>query len=55
MKIYINEVGHMTDMVAMPIYGKPLKKLLFQNQWTHDLETWYVVLSMQVLSRLFKV
>ena len=22
MKIYINELGHMTNMAAMPIYGK---------------------------------
>ena len=26
MKIYINELGHMTKMAAMPIYGKKLKK-----------------------------
>ena len=26
MKIYINESGHMTNMAAMPIYGKNLKK-----------------------------
>ena len=26
MKIYTNELGHMTIMVAMPIYGKNLKK-----------------------------
>ena len=26
MKIYINDLGHMTNMVAMPIYGKTLKK-----------------------------
>ena len=25
MKIYINELGHMTKMVAMPIYGKNLQ------------------------------
>ena len=25
MKIYTNEVGHMTKMAAMPIYGKNLK------------------------------
>ena len=29
MKIYKNEVGHMTDMAAMPIYGKTLKKTSF--------------------------
>ena len=26
MKIYTNELGHMTNMAAMPIYGKNLKK-----------------------------
>ena len=44
MKIYTNELGHMTNMAAMPIYGynygKNLKKnLLLQDQWTHALET----------------
>ena len=26
MKIYANELGHMTNMAVMPIYGKNLKK-----------------------------
>ena len=26
MKIYTNEVGHMTNMAAMPLYGKNLKE-----------------------------
>ena len=26
MKIYTNELGHMTNMAAMPIHGKNLKK-----------------------------
>ena len=26
MKIYTNELGHMTNMAAMPIYGKNLKQ-----------------------------
>ena len=26
MKTYTNELGHMTNMAAMPIYGKNLKK-----------------------------
>ena len=26
MKIYINELGHMANMAAMPIYGKKVKK-----------------------------
>ena len=33
MKIYTNELGHMTNMAAMPIYGKNfIKNLLLQNQ-----------------------
>ena len=39
MKIYINELGHVTNMAAMLIYGKNLKNLLLQNQKTDDLET----------------
>ena len=27
MKIYINEFGHMTNMAAVTIYGKNLKKI----------------------------
>ena len=26
MKIYTNELGHITNMAVMPIYGKNLKK-----------------------------
>ena len=26
MKIYTNELGHITNMAAMPIYGNKLKK-----------------------------
>ena len=26
MKIYTNELGHMTNMATMPIYGENLKK-----------------------------
>ena len=29
MKIYTNELGHMTNMAAMPIYVKNLKKIPF--------------------------
>ena len=31
MKIYTNEVGHMTNMAAMPIYGKNIKKIFFSR------------------------
>ena len=49
MNIYTNELGHMTNMAVVPIYGKNLKNLLLQYQQTNDLETWYVALPMQVL------
>ena len=53
MKIYTSELGHMTNMAAMPICSKNLtKNLLFQNQSTNDLETWYGALSVQALPRL---
>ena len=55
MKIYTNKLAHMTNLAAMPIYGKNLKNLLLQNQQTDDLEILYVALSMQVLPRLFKL
>ena len=55
MKIYKNELRHMTNMAAMPIYGKTLKNLLLQNQKTNDLETWYVASCMEVLPKLFKL
>ena len=45
----------MTKVSAMPIYGKNLKNLLLQNQYTDDLETLYVALPMHVLPRLFKL
>ena len=32
MKIYTNELGHMTNMAAMPYMVKTLKKLFLQNQ-----------------------
>ena len=36
MKIYTNELGHMTKVAYMV---KTLKNLLLQNQYTNDLET----------------
>ena len=54
MKIYTNELGHMTKMVTMPIYGINLNKSSSPEDF-NDLETWYVALSMQVLPRLYKL
>ena len=31
MNIYINELGHMTKMAAMPIYGKKTIKIFFSR------------------------
>ena len=31
MDIYVNELGHMTNMAAMPIYGKNLKQIFFSR------------------------
>ena len=31
MKIYKNELGHMTKMAAMPIYGKKTLKIFFSG------------------------
>ena len=45
-EIYKNESGHMTNMATMPIYGENLKTLLLQKQYTDNLETLYVALSM---------
>ena len=53
-KVCINDPGHMTKMAAMPIYGKNLKNLLFQNQKSYDLETWHVASGTQALHSLYK-
>ena len=44
-----NGPGHMTEMAAMPIYGKNLKNLLHRNQKAGDLETWYAASGAPVL------
>ena len=36
MEIYMNELGQMTKMATVPMYGK---NLLLQTQLTYDLET----------------
>ena len=45
MKVYIMVIGpgHMTKIAAMPIhvYGKNLKKNLFENQKSDNFETWH--------------
>ena len=48
--MYINNLGHMTKMAAMPIYGKnPSKNLLLWNWWTDFKETSHEALMAKVL------
>ena len=52
--MYINNLGHMTKMAAMPIYGKkPLNNLL-QNRLTDFEETWHEALMAKVLQCIYK-
>ena len=54
-KVYSRHLGHMTKMVATPIYGKnPTKNLLFQSRWTDLHETWYAGTGTTVNYSLFK-
>ena len=46
MKVYSNGPGHMTNMAAMPIYGKTLKKIFFSG--TKQLMTLKVGMQHQV-------
>ena len=53
-KVYINCPGHMTNMAAMPIYGKTFKNLLLQNRKSYDLETWHAASGTQALQSLYE-
>ena len=53
-KVYINGLGHMTKMAAMPIYGKNLKNFLLQNQKSYDLKAWHVSLGTEALQSVYK-
>ena len=53
-KVYSNGPDHLTKMAAMPIYGKNLKNLLFQNQKADYLETWYSASGARFLPSMFK-
>ena len=53
-KVCSNGLGHMTNMVALHIYGKKLKNHLLLNQKADDLESWYAASGTRVLQSLFK-
>ena len=43
MKICLYDAGHMTNIAAMPMYGKkPFQNLLHQNWQVNFPETWYL-------------
>ena len=48
------QMVHLTNMAAMPIYGKSLKDFLLWNQKASDLESWYAASGTEVLPSLFK-
>ena len=49
------DLGHMTKIAAMPIYGKnPSKNLLLQNRQADFYETWYVASGTPTHHSLFK-
>ena len=50
--MYINNLGHMTKMATMPIYGKNPTK--FQNLWTNFNKTWHETLMPTVLQSIYK-
>ena len=51
--MYRNNLGHMTKMAAMPIYGKNLNNLL-RNRLTDFNETWHEALMAKVLQCMYK-
>ena len=53
-KVCSNGPGHMTKVVAIPIYDKNVKKSSSPQPKAYDLETWYVASGARVVPTLFK-
>ena len=53
-KVYSNGLWHMTNMAAMPIYGKNLKKSSSLEAKVNDLESLYAASGTRVLPSLIK-
>ena len=49
----INNLGHMTKMAAMPIYGKNPSKIFFSETNSFK-ETWREASMAKVLQRIYK-
>ena len=54
--MYINNLGHMTKMVVMPIYGKNHSKIFFSetNRLADFKETWCEASMAKVLQCIYK-
>ena len=52
--MYINNLGHMTKMAAMPIYGKTLQKSSSPEQVTDFKETMHEALMAKLLQCVYK-
>ena len=54
--MYINYLGHMTEMATMPIYGKNSSKIFFSetNGLISKKKTWREVLMAKVLQCVYK-
>ena len=52
--MYINNLGHMTKMAAMPIYGKNPSKIIFSETKTDFKETWREASMAKVLQCIYK-
>ena len=51
-KVCSNGLGHMSEMAAIPIYGKNVK--ILSSQTADELKSLYAILSDRVLPHLFK-
>ena len=57
-KVPLNDLGHMTKMATLLIYGKILQMPSSQglvNEWASCIETWYVALKTQAYHSFFKL
>ena len=52
--MYINNLGHMTKMAAMPIFGKNPSKIFFSRTGGPISETWHKTLMAKVLQCVYK-
>ena len=44
MKLYVNELGQMITIAAIPIYGKTIRNILLQKKMVDGLGSWFIAL-----------